>query len=139
MDLKPQPKVDPIALDGLEPLLDRAHVEVVDSQPVLELELEKTAAYHETRTLLELLGQVHKVHELLSDTNLRLTRAYSRVKHMERVVEDQERRLELLPTLTEQATRAIELQAKLDEAIAELESLRQPWWHRLTRKDVGKI
>lgn len=139
MNLKPQPKVDPIALDGLEPLLDQAHVEIVDSEPVLELELEKTSAYHETRTLLELLGQVHKVHELLSETNLRLTRAYSRVKHMERVVEDQERRLEVLPSLTAQATRAVELQSKLDEAISELEKLRQPWWHRLTRKDVPKI
>lgn len=139
MNLKPQPKVDPIALEGLEPLLDQAHIEIVDSEPVLELELEKTSAYHETRTLLELLGQVHKVHELLSETNLRLTRAYSRVKHMERVVEDQERRLEVLPGLTAQATRAVELQNKLDEAIAELEKLRQPWWHRLTRKDVPRI
>jgi|AGTN01.3.fsa_nt_gi hypothetical protein len=139
MNLKPQPKVDPITLDGLEPLLDQAHIEIVDSGPVLELELEKTSAYHETRTLLELLSQVHKVHELLSETNLRLTRAYSRVKHMERVVEDQERRLEVLPGLTAQATRAVELQAKLDEAISELEKLRQPWWHRLTRQDVPKI
>jgi hypothetical protein len=137
MNIKPQPNVDPLTLDGLEPLLDRAHVEVVESEPVLELE--KTAAYHETRTLLELLGQVHQVHSLLSETNQRLTRAYSRVKHMERVVEDQEKRLELLPTLTEQATRAIELQGKLDEAISELEKLRQPWWHRLSLKDVPRF
>jgi hypothetical protein len=58
---------------------------------------------------------------------------------MEKVVEDQEKKLEVIPALEKQAQRAIELQDKLDKAIAELEKLRQPWWHRLSNNGVNKI
>ena len=126
-------KVDPVTLDGLEPLLDQAHIEVVEPVDEGELELEKTSSYYETRTMLELLGQVQQVHELLSETNRRLTRAYTRIKHMERVVDEQEERLKLLPALEEQANKAAVLQGKLDEALGKLEAQRQPWWHRLSR------
>ncbi len=127
-----QARPDPVTLTGLEAFLDKAHVEVVE--PVIEpvVDLEKTTVYYETRTLLELLGQVQKVHELLAETNRRLTRAYARIKHMERVVEEQESKLELIPVLENQARRATELQNKLDSALTELEKLRQPWWYRLS-------
>lgn len=136
------PKADPIALNGFEALLEKAHVELaepIQQQKPEIVQLEKTTTYYETRTLLELLGQVQKVHELLNETNKRLTSAYSRVQHMEKVVEDQEKKLEVIPALEKQAQRAIELQDKLDKAIAELEKLRQPWWHRLSNNGIHKI
>ncbi len=144
MNTNPKVQADPVTLNGLEAFLDQAHVEIVNpvpeevfSQhaagvPSLEAGLEKTGTYYETRTLLELLGQVQKVHDLLAETNLRLTRAYARLKHMERVVEEQEKRLELIPALESQAMRAAELQHKYEGAIAELEKMRQPWWNRLS-------
>ena len=136
MNTNPKQIIDPVALTGFEAFLETAHfvVEEPVSKPVAkpEVELEKTSVYYETRTLLDLLGQVHKVHELLNETNQRLTSAYSRVQHMERVVEDQERKLQVVPELEKQALRAIELQDKLDKALLALEELRQPWWHRLS-------
>jgi hypothetical protein len=133
-------QVNPVALNGFEAFLETHHPEVVEPvQAQVEVVLEKTTTYYETRTLLELLGQVQKVHELLGETNKRLTSAYARVQHMERVVEDQEKKLDVIPALEKQAQRAIELQDKLDKAIAELEKLRQPWWHRLSNNGAHKI
>lgn len=132
---------NPVALTGFEAFLETNH-EVVEEPalaPGVEVELEKTSSYYETRTLLELLGQVQKVHELLGETNKRLTSAHARLKHMERVVEDQEKRLELIPVLEKQAQRAIELQDKLDRALTDLEKLRQPWWHRLSNNGIHKV
>lgn len=149
MNTNPKVQQDPVTLNGLEAFLDSGHVEVVNPvvqveavvevKPEADLMLEKTTTYYKTRTLLELLGQVQKVHDLLAETNLRLTRAYARLKHMERVVEDQEKKLELIPVLEKQAQRAGELQAKLDCALTELEKLRQPWWNRLSTNGVHKI
>jgi len=138
MNTNPKPvQPNSVTLTGLEAFLETHHPdphEVAAEAPAVELE--KTSVYYETRTLLEILGQVQKVHELLEDTNKRLTRAYSRVQHMERVVEDQEKKLEVIPELEKQARRAVELQDKLDATISELEKLRQPWWHRLTRNHM---
>ncbi len=139
MNTNPKVNIDPIALSGFEAFLETPHVVVEEKVEKPSVELEKTTVYYETRTLLDLLGQVHKVHELLNETNQRLTSAYNRVQHMERVVEDQEKKLQVIPELEKQALRAIELQEKLDEAIANLEKLRQPWWHRLTNNGAHKI
>lgn len=125
---------DPMTLNGFEALLESAQLEIVEKVEKPDVVLEKTTTYYETRTLLEILGQVQKVHELLNETNKRLTSAYSRVQHMEKVVEDQEKKLEVIPALEKQALRAIELQDKLDAALSELEKLRQPWWHRLSSR-----
>lgn len=121
-----------MTLNGFEALLESAQLEIVEKVEKPDVVLEKTTTYYETRTLLEILGQVQKVHELLNETNKRLTNAYSRVQHMEKVVEDQEKKMEVIPALEKQAQRAIELQDKLDAALSELEKLRQPWWHRLS-------
>ncbi len=133
-------QVNPVSLTGLEAFLETDHADVA-IEPVQQTEvvLEKTSTYYETRTLLELLGQVQKVHELLNETNKRLTSAYQRVQHMEQVVDDQEKKLEVIPALEKQAMRAIELQDKLDAALTELEKLRQPWWHRLSNNGIHKI
>lgn len=136
-----QAQPDPVALNGFEAFLENFNPEpILPVEPVEKptAELEKTSVYYETRTLLEILGQVQKVHELLEDTNKRLTRAYQRVQHMEKVVEDQEKKMEVIPALEKQAQRAVELQNKLDKALSELEKLRQPWWNRLSRSGISR-
>lgn len=136
MNLKPDHKNDPVDLEGLDSLLDQAHVEVVESKNKRD-KIEDSRAYVDTRMTLELLDQVQKVRDLLSETNQRLTRAYNRVKHLEHVVDEQEKKLVLLPAFQKQADRALELQDKLDEAVLEIEKLRQPWWHRVTPKKTS--
>lgn len=131
MNLKPDFKSDPVDLEGLDGLLDKAHVEVLDDRKLGEPEVKDAGAYVDMRMTLELLDQVNQVRDLLSETNVRLTRAYSRVKHLQHVVDEQEKRLSLLPALQKQADRALELQNKLDDAVNEIEKLRQPWWHKI--------
>ncbi|MCA9801869.1 MAG: hypothetical protein KC777_07770 [Cyanobacteria bacterium HKST-UBA02] len=128
MNTQPEVNHDPVDLDGLDSLLTEAHVEVVEPENTL---VPRTQVYYETRTMLKLLSQVQEVHQMLRETNGRLTRAYARLKHMEQVVRDQEQKIAMLPAFQKQAERAIELQNKLDEALAEIEKLRQPWWHRI--------
>ena len=131
MNTNPDHINDPVDLEGLDNLLDQAHVEVVASQETRD-KITDSRAYVDTRMTLELLDQVQKVRDLLAETNVRLTRAYSKVRHLQHVVDEQEKRLELLPGFKKQAERALELQDKLDEAVQEIEKLRQPWWHRVT-------
>ncbi|MBK9144848.1 MAG: hypothetical protein IPM23_20340 [Candidatus Melainabacteria bacterium] len=128
MNTQPEVNHDPVDLDGLDSLLTEAHVEVVEPE---NTQVPRTQVYYETRTMLKLLSQVQEVHEMLRETNGRLTRAYARLKQMEQVVRDQEQKIAMLPAFQKQAERAIELQNKLDEALAEIEKLRQPWWHRI--------
>ena len=125
-------RANPASLEGMEQLLEKAHVELLDSD---QIKLEESSSYIDMRMTLELLEQVQTVRDLLRETNKRLTRAYSRVKHLESVVSDQERKLDRLPELNRQAERALELQDKLDDAISEIEKLRKPWWHRLTPEE----
>ncbi len=145
MNTNPVVQANPVTLNGLEAFLETNHVVEVKENfapppaSVPDLQLEKTSVYYETRTLLELLGQVQKVHELLSDANKRLTSAYARVEHMEQVLEQQDKKLEVIPELQRQAERAVELQRRLDVALCDLEKLRQPWWHRLSNNGIHKI
>lgn len=129
MNTQPDINHDPTDLEGLDGLLTQPHVEVVE--PVGQEIATRPSVYYETKAMLHLLAQVQEVHQLLKETNQRLTRAYARLKHMEQVVEDQETKLALLPAFQKQADRATELQAKLDESLKEIEMLRQPWWHRI--------
>ncbi|HMP53022.1 MAG TPA: hypothetical protein PKD05_15830, partial [Candidatus Melainabacteria bacterium] len=97
MNLKPDINSNPADLEGLDGLLDKAHVELVQPAEKEEYDSDNAAAYVDMRMTLELLDQVQQVRDLLSETNTRLTRAYTRVKHLQHVVDEQEKRLALLP------------------------------------------
>ncbi len=132
MNTNPEKKVsDPVDLEGLEDLLDAAHVKVMKRTTDRNLSEDSAVTYYENKSVLELLGRVQEVHQLLTETNTRLLGAYERVRQMERLVDHQEKRLQLLPALEKQAVRATELQLLLDEALSELEKLRQPWWSKI--------
>ena len=131
MNTNPDLKSNPLDLEGLDGFLEKGHVEVLDRKT--ETRLEDSQAYVDMRVTLELLDQVEKVRDLLKETNQRLTRAYSRVKHLESVVEDQEKKLTLLPGIQKEADRALQLQNKLDEAVSEIERLNKPWWRKINQ------
>lgn len=138
MNTNPEKKyVDPVDLEGLEDLLDAAHVKVMtrtQDTDLSGLSEDSAVTYFENRSVLELLARVQEVHSLLTQTNNRLLSAYERMRQMERLVDHQEKRLELLPALEKQAVRATELQVLLDEALVELERLRQPWWQQISSR-----
>lgn len=135
MNTNPEKKyADPVDLEGLEDLLDSAHIKVMNHTQETNLSEDSAVTYFENRSVLELLARVQEVHSLLTETNNRLLGAYERMRQMERLVDHQEKRLELLPALEKQAVRATELQVLLDEALVELERLRQPWWQQLSNR-----
>lgn len=135
MNTNPEKKyADPVDLEGLEDLLDSAHIKVMGRTQETNLSEDSAVTYFENRSVLELLGRVQEVHSLLIETNNRLLSAYERMRQMERLVDHQEKRLELLPALEKQAVRATELQVLLDEALVELERLRQPWWQQISSR-----
>ncbi len=135
MNTNPEKKyVDPVDLEGLEDLLDAAHVKVISRTQETNLSEDSAVTYFENRSVLELLARVQEVHALLSETNTRLIGAYERMRQMERLVDHQEKRLELLPALEKQAVRATELQVLFDEALVELERLRKPWWQQISSR-----
>lgn len=135
MNLKPDINSNPADLEGLDGLLDKAHVELVQPAEREEYDSDNAATYVDMRMTLELLDQVQQVRDLLSETNSRLTRAYTRVKHLQHVVDEQEKKLALLPGIQKQADRALDLQAKLEDAVKEIEKLRQPWWHKMNNHE----
>ncbi len=100
MNTNPEKKVsDPVDLEGLEDLLDAAHVKVMKRTTDRNLSEDSAVTYYENKSVLELLGRVQEVHQLLTETNTRLLGAYERVRQMERLVDHQEKRLQLLPAL----------------------------------------
>jgi len=140
MNTNPEKKYsDPVDLEGLEDLLDAAHVKVMGRTQEENLSEDSAVTYFENRSVLELLGRVQEVHSLLTETNNRLLGAYERMRQMERLVDHQEKRLELLPALEKQAVRATELQVLFDEALVELERLRQPWWQQISSRRKPRL
>lgn len=115
---------DPLDLDGLEPLLERAHVEVVP--PVVGSYVE--APVSETRLILDLMTQVELVNDLVMETSFKLERAHDSLLAMEQTAMDQEIRLERMKDLE---AKVIELETWLEAAQAENTLLKRPWYKKL--------
>ncbi|CAN5408563.1 hypothetical protein BH11CYA1_BH11CYA1_35310 [soil metagenome] len=115
---------DPLDLDGLEPLLERAHVEVVP--PVAGSYVE--APVSETRLILDLMTQVELVNDLVMETSFKLERAHDSLLAMEQTAMDQEIRLERMKDLE---AKVIELETWLEAAQAENTLLKRPWYKKL--------
>ena len=114
---------DPLDLDGLEPLLERAHVEVVP--PVAGSYAEPVS---ETRLILDLMTQVELVNDLVMETSFKLQRAHETLLVMEKTAMDQELRLEHMKDLE---AKIVELETWLEAAQAENTLLKRPWYKKL--------
>jgi len=112
-------KIVPIAqgdpLDGLEGLLDQAHVEVVDDRDKTEAQLIRQA-----------LNQLGSVTELIRDTTERLATARQRLSSLSHLVAVQEKQMQLFGQYEAQAARADSLENQLEMAKAEIAFLKRP-------------
>jgi hypothetical protein len=115
---------DPLDLDGLEPLLERAHVDVVPLGTTSQVE----APISETRLILDLMTQVELVNDLVMETSFKLQRAHETLLVMEKVSIDQEIRLEHMKDLE---AKVIELETWLEAVQAENTLLKRPWYKKL--------
>lgn len=124
MNTKPQYESDPhdraIDLDGLEGLLDQAHMEVSHEEQGSEHEL-----------ILKLLNQLCLVNELVKDTSERLVLANERLTSLASLVTTQNKQIELLNHYQAQAARATSLENQLAIIKLENERLKQPFWRKI--------
>lgn len=116
---------DPLDLDGLEPLLERAHVEVV---AVGTTNNNVTAPVSETRLILDLMTQVELVNDLIMETSFKLQRAHEALLVMEKTSIEQELRLEHMKDLE---GKVIELETWLEAVQMENTLLKRPWYKKL--------
>jgi hypothetical protein len=116
---------DPLDLDGLEPLLERAHVEVVPLGTTSDV---TTAPVSETRLILDLMTQVELVNDLIMETSFKLQRAHETMLVMEKASLEQELRLEQMKDLE---AKIIELETWLEAVQAENTLLKRPWYKKL--------
>jgi hypothetical protein len=112
---------DPLNLDGLEPLLEQGHVEIV-GQPASATGIESGVS--ETRLILDLMTQIELVNEMV----LKLERAHDSMLVMEKELLDQEVRLERMRDLDSKIT---ELETWLEAARVENALLKRPWYKKL--------
>jgi hypothetical protein len=116
---------DPLDLDGLEPLLEQAHVEVV---AVGTTSNTVSAPVSETRLILDLMTQVELVNDLIMETSFKLQRAHETMLVMEKASLEQELRLEQMKDLE---AKIIELETWLEAVQAENTLLKRPWYKKL--------
>ena len=120
---------DPLNLEGLEPLLEQAHVELVDNTGFAYAPSEQS----EVKLVLELLNQLEIVNELVLETSFKLQKAHDRILSMEKEMNVQEVLLERIRDLENEAQKVIELETWLEAALVENTSLKRPWWKKLLR------
>lgn len=119
---------DPLNLEGLEPLLEQAHVELVESAIPAALLDDRS----EVRMILDLLTQMETVNELVLETSYKLQKAHDRILSMEKELIVQVL-LERIRDLEAEAQKVIELETWLEAALVENLSLKRPWWKKLLR------
>ncbi len=108
---------DILDLDGLELLLDHAHMEI-PATPVTPVS--------EAKLIQNLLEQLVRVTELVKDTSERLASAHQRLSTLSSLVTTQAKQMELLDHCQVQAARAASLENQLAAANVELEHHRKP-------------
>ncbi|MFN8552237.1 MAG: hypothetical protein U0103_12175 [Candidatus Obscuribacterales bacterium] len=113
---------DHLDLEGLELLLDHAHLEI-PQVPVVPVS--------ETKLVQNLLEQLVRVTDLVKDTSERLASAHQRLNQLSTLVTTQAKQMELLDHYQIQAARAASLENQLAAANAELEHHRQPLSRKL--------
>lgn len=119
---------DPLNLEGLEPLLEQGHMEVVTTDATATTSIGIDSGVSETRLILDLMTQIELVNELVMETSFKLQRAHDTMLVMEKELLNQEVRLERMRDLDGKIT---ELETWLEAAKVENELLKRPWYKKL--------
>jgi hypothetical protein len=129
MNTEPKRETNPLALEGLEALLDKAHLGVVatDNGDAIDSP--------EGKKICELLDQLHCVHEQLRKTSAQLATVQTRLGYLASVEAQQSQQLELLPFYRAHAAKASQLEKQVREIVAENEELKRSWWRKLFNID----
>ena len=128
---------NPLDLEGLEQLLEFGHVDLVENanaQPVAG----ETAATEgsgpvssEIRLILDLLGQIETINELVLETGYKLHKAHDRMVDLEFQVKQQEKMAQRIVELEAEVSKITEMETWLDAVINENDRLKRPLWKKV--------
>ena len=146
---------NPLDLEGLEQLLEFGHVELVEQASIPTaggainfspaatinafgdatgdtiVEDLASAASSEIKLILDLLGQIETINELVLETGYKLHKAHDRMVDLEFQVKQQEAMAKRIQELEVEVGRIVELETWLDAVIAENDRLKRPLWKKV--------
>lgn len=127
------PAQDTLSLDGLESFLENATLETVKQDETIDFSPSVTAEppTSEIRLILDLLGQLENVNDLVLETGYQLAQTRERVRELEGLLMGEELLVARIKDLEVEAQKVLELETWLDALRAENEHLRRPWWKKL--------
>ena len=128
---------NPLDLEGLEQLLEFGHVELVqnaNTQPVAGQAVATEGSgpvSSEIRLILDLLGQIETINELVLETGYKLHKAHDRMVDLEFQLKQQEKMAERIVELESEVGKITEMETWLDAVIAENDRLKRPLWKKV--------
>lgn len=136
-------RADSLSLEGLEPLLE-GNFEI-EAQEALHQTYERTyqgtyqevlpaqapSSGNDTRLILDLLGQLEAVNELVLETGYQMERMREKVNELSSHLIGEEKLLAQITKLENENQRIVELETWLDALIAENERLKRPVWKKI--------
>ncbi len=131
---------DPVDLEGLEQLLEFGHVELVQNaktQPVVGEAVATEGSgpvSSEIRLILDLLGQIETINELVLETGYKLHKAHDRMVDLEFQVKQQEKMAQRIVELEAEVSKITEMETWLDAVINENDRLKRPLWKKVLGK-----
>ncbi|MBS1993198.1 MAG: hypothetical protein JSS83_21930 [Cyanobacteria bacterium SZAS LIN-3] len=128
---------DPLALEGLEQLLEFGHVDLVENA-VAQPELGEAVVTEgsgpvssEIKLILDLLGQIESINELVLETGYKLHKAHDRMVDLEYQLKQQEKMAQRITELEAEVSRMTEMETWLDAVITENDRLKRPLWKKV--------
>jgi hypothetical protein len=131
---------NPVDLEGLEQLLEFGHVELVQNANAQPVAGEAVATEgsgpvsSEIRLILDLLGQIETINELVLETGYKLHKAHDRMVDLEFQLKQQEKMANRIVELESEVGKITEMETWLDAVIAENDRLKRPLWKKMLGK-----
>jgi hypothetical protein len=140
-------------LEGLEQLLEFGHVELIENATTQSgigvtggVEAGTVAATiegteqdttvsgpvsSEIKLILDLLGQIESINELVLETGYKLHKAHDRMVDLEFQVKQQDKMAQRIVELEREVSKVVEMETWLDAVIAENDRLKRPLWKKV--------
>ena len=140
-------------LEGLEQLLEFGHVELIENAATQSeigvtggVEVGTVAATivgteqhttvsgpvsSEIKLILDLLGQIESINELVLETGYKLHKAHDRMVDLEFQVKQQDKMAQRIVELEREVSKVVEMETWLDAVIAENDRLKRPLWKKV--------
>jgi len=132
---------NPVDLEGLEQLLEFGHVELVENPSskvftgaevaTVDATVSSGTVSSEIKLILDLLGQIETINELVLETGYKLHKAHDRMVDLEFQVKQQEKMAQRIVELEAEVSKITEMETWLDAVINENDRLKRPLWKKV--------